>query len=208
MTYDEKKSLYENIMKDFAKIVKTKLNEDFIDNIKNNKLYTEPDFIKEEINKTVDNLYSWVYDPDSDIDLQKLTKVYPASNDNIHDLISAAIHEMGENCNLNWIDTSKVTDMAYLFVPADVKYEDDEEEYISDFCGDISKWDVSNVTTFEGMFKDCHFNGDITKWKISQKADIEKMFWGCNISLKNLPKCLINRMESFDFYEWDADADY
>ena len=44
--------------------------------------------------------------------------------------------------------------------------------------------------------------------KISQKADIKKMFWGCNISLKNLPKCLINRMESFDFYEWDADADY
>lgn len=208
MTHNEKKSLYDSIMKDVSKIVKKKLNEEFIDKLKDDDLHQERDFIKEDINKSVENLYGWVYDTDTDIDLQKLTKVYPASNEDIHDLISAAIHEMGEHCNLNWIDTSRVTNMAYLFVPRDVEYEDDEEGYISRFCGDVSKWDVSNVTTFEGIFENSCFNGDITKWKISPVADIDKMFYGCNISLKNLPKCLINRMESFDFYEWDKDADY
>ena len=31
---------------------------------------------------------------------------------------------------------------------------------------DINHWDVSNVTTFRGCFRDTDFNGDITGWNV------------------------------------------
>jgi surface protein len=34
----------------------------------------------------------------------------------------------------------------------------------SQFNGDISSWDVSNVTDMGGMFGDSKFDGDISKW--------------------------------------------
>ena len=58
--------------------------------------------------------------------------------------------------NLGDIDTSKITDMSYLFC------------YTSrtDFSG-IEKWDVSNVTNMEGMFeKATSFNQDISDWDV------------------------------------------
>ena len=51
-------------------------------------------------------------------------------------------------------DTSRVTDMSYLF--KDIKY----------FNCNICDWDVSNVTTMKGMFHNCsHFKQDISGWK-------------------------------------------
>ena len=37
----------------------------------------------------------------------------------------------------------------------------------SRFNGDISKWDVSNVTDMGGMFSNSKFNGDISVWKLT-----------------------------------------
>ena len=37
----------------------------------------------------------------------------------------------------------------------------------SQFNGDISNWDVSNVTKMKWMFFDSKFNGDISKWDVS-----------------------------------------
>ena len=36
----------------------------------------------------------------------------------------------------------------------------------SEFNGDISKWDVSNVEKMGGMFSNSCFNGDISKWDL------------------------------------------
>ena len=64
---------------------------------------------------------------------------HPNTKDKLKAIIKRRIKSEGNECDLNDIDTSNITDMSYLF-------ED------SDFNGDISKWDVSNVTDMEGMF--------------------------------------------------------
>ena len=68
--------------------------------------------------------------------------------------------------NLNWIDTSRITDMSYFFMG-------------SEFKGDISEWDVSNVESMYSMFADSEFNGDISKWNVSKVNDMRYMFSGC-----------------------------
>jgi len=48
-------------------------------------------------------------------------------------------------------------------------------EYVK-FKGDISNWDVSNVTDMECMFRGSNFNGDISKWNVSNVTDMHRMF--------------------------------
>ena len=72
----------------------------------------------------------------------------PKTKDELKDIIKQRIESEGNECNLNDIDTSNITDMSNLFLD-------------SDFNGDISKWNVSNVTNMENMFYSSKFNGDI-----------------------------------------------
>ena len=45
------------------------------------------------------------------------------------------------------------------------------------FNSDISKWDVSNVTTMDSMFNSAtSFNGDISKWDVSKVIIMTSMF--------------------------------
>ena len=72
------------------------------------------------------------------------------------------------NDNITNICTSKITNMESLF-------------FLSEFNGDISKWDVSNVTNMSNMFNGTHssankFNGDISKWDVSSVTDMRNMF--------------------------------
>ena len=49
--------------------------------------------------------------------------------------------------------------------------------------GDLSNWDVSNVTNMNGMFYECNeleFIGDISKWNVSNVTNMTHMFNGCN----------------------------
>jgi abortive infection bacteriophage resistance protein len=50
--------------------------------------------------------------------------------------------------------TTKVTNMEYLF-------------HSSQFNGNISHWDVSNVKNMIGVFYNSQFNGDISHWNFS-----------------------------------------
>lgn len=45
-----------------------------------------------------------------------------------------------------------------------------------EFNGDISQWDVSNVTSMRGMFYNSHFKGDISKWNMSKVIEKDGMF--------------------------------
>lgn len=62
------------------------------------------------------------------------------------------------------IDTSKITDMSNLF-----------HDWKSDF-GDISKWDVSNVTDMSCMFAKSEFNSNISNWNVSNVKYMMCMF--------------------------------
>ena len=89
---------------------------------------------------------------------------HPKTRNELEDIINQRIESEGNECNLNDIDTSNITDMSYLF-----KY--------TDFNGDISKWNVSNVTNMESMFDSSNFNGDISKWNVSNVTNMECMFY-------------------------------
>jgi surface protein len=44
------------------------------------------------------------------------------------------------------------------------------------FNGDISNWDVSNVTSMWAVFKLSNFNNDISNWDVSNVKDMNSMF--------------------------------
>ena len=46
----------------------------------------------------------------------------------------------------------------------------------SKFRGDLSKWDVSHVESMSGMFENTEFDGDISEWDISHVEDMRGMF--------------------------------
>lgn len=60
-------------------------------------------------------------------------KYHPKTKDELIELVNVHIDMFGDECDLNDIDTSAITDMSSLFSS---KYR---------FNGDISRWNVSNV---------------------------------------------------------------
>ena len=98
--------------------------------------------------------------------LTSMVGVYKVKNtDKLKSVINYFIKQYGNNCNLNWIDTHDITDMSGLFFS---KYK---------FNGDISLWNVSNVTDMSIMFYDSAFNGDISNWDVSNVTNMKAMFW-------------------------------
>jgi surface protein len=49
------------------------------------------------------------------------------------------------------------------------------------FNEDLSRWNVSNGTSFARMFYGCRFfQSDLSNWNINRATDLSRMFFGCN----------------------------
>ena len=67
---------------------------------------------------------------------------------------------------------NKVIDMGGMF-------------FKSDFNGDISGWDVSNVLSMMQMFSNSNFDGDLSKWNVKNVASMDSMFYNSKFTGKN-----------------------
>ena len=98
---------------------------------------------------------------------------FPENRNELIEIITNQIDKFGYDCDLNNIDVSHISDMSWLFA----KSEDYGYKDFYKFCGDISKWDVSNVYYMNSMFRGNEsFNGDISKWNVSNVKDMSIMF--------------------------------
>ena len=77
--------------------------------------------------------------------------IRPKTKEQLKKIIEITISKMGNDCSLNFIDVSLVKDMSYLFNG-------------SEFNGDISRWDVGNVTNMSFMFGDSPLKDNPPKW--------------------------------------------
>jgi hypothetical protein len=136
---------------------------------------------------------------------------FPKTKEDLQKLIKKEIDKNGINCSLNHIDVSAIKDMSRLFCRYD---ELGFGRYIYVFDGDISNWDVSNVTnmsqmfcgsTFTGekgdisnwnvnnvkymysMFKDSWFCSNLSNWKLNENCETYNMFFNCHLRLSKKP---------------------
>ena len=100
---------------------------------------------------------------------------HPKTKDELRKIIKQKIESEGNECDLNDIDTSNITDMSNLFA-------------YSDFNGNISKWDVSNVKDMKYMFEFSIFNNDISNWDVYNVTFKLDMFQNYPIKEKYKPK--------------------
>ena len=100
--------------------------------------------------------------------------LFPETKDELKQMIEDEISKNGNECSLNHINVSKITDMSNLF-----RY--------SEFNGDISEWNVSSVRDMYSMFDSSKFNGDISDWDVSSVNDMGYMF-GNSPLINNPPK--------------------
>ena len=77
--------------------------------------------------------------------------------------INKAICENGIRADLNYIDTSLITDMSWIFNG-------------SRFKGKIDQWDTSNVIDMSYMFCDSWFDKDISSWNTGNVKNMSWMF--------------------------------
>ena len=116
----------------------------------------------------------------------KSYKYFPETKDELKKIINERIKEEGNEVDLNDIDVSQIKDMSYLF---------DE----TNFNGDISKWDVSNVTNMCGMFFRCKiFNQDISEWNVSNVKNMSYMFYECTKFNKDISTFNVSNVENMN----------
>src|SRR5574344_876257 len=100
------------------------------------------------------------------------SKVQPETKIELMRIIIDTIRKEGDECDLNFIDVSRIKDMSEVFYANGFNY----------FNGDISKWDTSKVTDMSDMFMYSYFNQDISKWNTSNVKDMSKMFDGSDFN--------------------------
>lgn len=116
--------------------------------------------------------------------------LFPKSKYELLTIIRDEIKQNGNECSLNHIDTSKITDMSYLFSNSELVL----------FDGNISMWDISNVSNTTCMFYGSGFtgkNGDISNWDVSKVTDMSSMFYSSKYN-GNLSKWNVSNVKNMN----------
>ena len=118
---------------------------------------------------------------------------HPKTKEELRDLIKTVFKRYGRSADLNFIDTSEITDMSELFRdlrPINIKIDKWDTSNVTnmsnmftdsqDFDADISEWDVSKVTNMQFMFHSCsNFTCDISGWDVSKVTNMDSIFENC-----------------------------
>ena len=147
-------------------------------------------------------------------------KYRPKTKEELVKAIKREIYEVqGTKDNPNWqadlncIDTSLITDMSFLFAPHNPEY--DVNGYgLEKFNGNISEWNVNNVTNMSWMFYKLKFNRDISKWNVSNVKNMAGMFahskfnrdiskWNVS-NVENMLAMFSNSEFNYDISNWDV----
>ena len=113
----------------------------------------------------------------------------PKTKNQLIKLMTKEIKENGNECSLNHIDVSGMTNFQMLF---------NDNKTLKNFDGDISEWDVSNVEDMSYMFAECNItfkNTDLSGWNVSKCKTMEWMFEGVQFD--------INSEYNYDLSNWD-----
>ena len=114
-------------------------------------------------------------------------KYFPETRKELKNIIKERIKSEGNECDLNDIDVSNITDMSYLFSQ-------------TNFNGNISNWDVSNVTNMSHMFSNCKsFNQDISAWDVSNVTDMSFMFYRCTTFNQDISKWDVSNVNKMTY---------
>ena len=87
----------------------------------------------------------------------------PRDREHLKEMVRFEMNAHGNACDLNHIDVSGITDFTMLFAS-------------SMFQGNVSRWNVGQGRTFQGMFEGSHFNGDVSNWDMGCAERLENMF--------------------------------
>ena len=124
----------------------------------------------------------------SKINLHK--KFHPKNFDELQNLIKQLLEERGPNADMNDIDISSVTS----FWNEDTRWG--LFENLDPHNIDISKWDVSNVTSMRHMFSNCcNFNCNLSQWNVRKVKDMNFMFNNCEKFDCNLSQWDVRNVE-------------
>jgi len=80
-----------------------------------------------------------------------------------------------------------------------IKKWHEKRESAENLWGPISEWDVSEVTSMEGLFEGAtDFNGDITSWNVGAVTNMERMFKGCVVFNQDLSAWNVSEVTSME----------
>ena len=119
----------------------------------------------------------------------------PTNKQALIDEITRATGAHGNAVDLNYIDTSTITDMRHLFD------RDGQNGFgLSAFSGDISQWDISNVTRMNGMFTHAtSFNQNISDWTVSNVTNMQSMFEGATSFNQDISDWTVSNVTRMDY---------
>lgn len=108
----------------------------------------------------------------------KSVRIIPKTQIELRSLIEQELECQGPDADLNFIDTSEMTDMYKLFYGFPIRNIK------------IDKWDTSKVIDMMFMFAYCkNFDCDLSEWDISNVVYTDYMFEGCyNCTIDHRPQ--------------------